>query len=44
MKPRRGFPDNKTQLKYQHLHLKIQALKLMVAANAHAAALLSPSF
>lgn len=27
MKPRRGFPDNKTQLKYQHLQLKIQAFE-----------------
>jgi hypothetical protein len=26
-KPKRGFPDNKTQLKYQHLQLRIQAFE-----------------
>src|ERR1035437_3301704 len=27
MKPKRGFPDNATQLKYQHLRLRIQAFE-----------------
>jgi hypothetical protein len=44
MKPKRGFPDNKTQLKCQYLQLKIQAFEKYGGCKCACCGVTEPEF